>query len=71
MFVQKVNEIYQHANQGEKFDFDLTKKAKQIQVLNAELNNHEWIVTITRNSEKVMPTISFIIRSFAHTLYTR
>lgn len=64
--MQKVNEIYQGANPGENFDFDLTEKAEHIHVLNTEVDNQEWIVTITKNTE-VMPTILFIIRSFAYT----
>lgn len=56
LHVQKVNEIYQDANQGEKFDFDLTRE-EQIEVLNTALNSQEWIVNIINNSNKVMPTM--------------
>lgn len=47
-----MNEIYQDANQGEQFDFELTRELEQIQVLlnDAALKSQKWIAA-TNHSE--------------------
>lgn len=61
--MQKVNELYQDANQGENFDFEFTME-KQIQIECAH-DSQKWTATIANSSEVMLQNRSFILLTHA------